>query len=283
MNKILNSNDFIKEFKDVNSELLGLIEENFKFITKENFIYKIEELIIKLKSYNKNFSITKNLLPEIMVTEGKAYMKAKLTIQGEDFKLIYNKHFKNDPKDIYCSFDFQKENFILNNEGLVYFHLMDRVKNAFDIELNDLDFKPLFLKIEVKEKNHLKILYPMLYKEFQSTDVFKENWKTGNIVDGLKITNNLNVESIKRLIAVNESIDEYNVNIIRLLIGDEEEEKSLNEIIEIDKLKNDFSNIEDLFKKDKIIGNLSNYKEIFRINKQENFLKNKISKWFSNK
>lgn len=281
MGKILNSNDLIKEFKEVNDELFNLLENDFKNITKENFNSKTDELVIKIKNYNKDFDIIKNLLPEIMVTEGKAYMKGKLTIQGDNFKLIYNKHFKNDPKDVYCSFDFQKENFILNNKGLIYFHLMDRVKNAFDIGLKDLDFKPLFLKIEVKEGIDLKILYPMLFKEYQSSDYFKESWQTGNIIDGLKITNNLNVESIKRLIAVNEDIAEYNVNIIKLLIGDESEEKALNEVIEIDKLKNDSSDLEDLFKTDKIIGNLANYKELFKINKKESFLKNKVSKWFS--
>lgn len=281
MGKILNSNDLIKEFKEVNDELFNLLENDFKNITKENFNSKTDELVIKLKNYNKDFDIIKNILPEIMVTEGKAYMKGKLTIQGDNFKLIYNKHFKKDPKDVYCSFDFQKENFILNNEGLIYFHLMDRVKNAFDIGLKDLDFKPLFLKIEVKEGIDLKILYTMLFKEYQSSDYFKESWQTGNIIDGLKITNNLNVESIKRLIAVNEDIAEYNVNIIKLLIGDESEEKALNEVIEIDKLKNDSSDLEDLFKTDKIIGNLANYKELFKINKKESFLKNKVSKWFS--
>lgn len=281
MEKVLNANDLVKEFKEINSELFKLLEEDFEGITKENFNSKTDELVIKIKNYNKDFDIIKNLLPEIMVTEGKAYMKGKLTIQGDNFKLIYNKHFKNDPKDVYCSFDFQKENFILHNDGLVYFHLMDRVRNAFDIELKDLDFKPLFLKIEVKEGSDLKVLYPMVCRDFESSDEFKKSWKSGNIIDGLKITNNLNVESIKRLIAVNEDIAEYNVNIIKLLIGDESEEKALNEVIEIDKLKNDSSDLEDLFKTDKIIGNLANYKELFKINKKESFLKNKVSKWFS--
>lgn len=252
----MNINELYERLKDKNKDLIDLLENELSTLDKNKiYDFQFEKRIKKIiKTYNNSLKITYET--DVNFSERKKVLTLIITISNKNTKIEISKNTNEEDKTKYSFLKTKEfEKFDITEKSLNFTHAVKDKRSLLDD-----------LVISIKVNKDSKFLLDSMRNEWE--DYF------GGSTFNEKQT--LIYSKIK------EITKNYDIDFLKLLFNDKEEISNLKEYIELEKLMDDSTVLEEFFIKTNVIGKLN--LNDFKINKNEGLIQTLIktkNKFFS--
>lgn len=238
----MNIDEVYEKLKDQNRELIELLENELSSLDKNKiFDLEFEKNIVKIiKNYNKSLNVKYER--DINYFDKEKEIDLVIGIRSKNTKMEVIKNINKEETKYSFSYKKEIDNFCISERTLNYTHTVKDKNSVLD---------ELIIVMHADKENRFLLNY------------ISNEWS--DYLSG----NNLNKEQGNIYLKIQKYAEkyDYDIDLIKIVLNNKDEIATLKEYIELEKLMDDSTVLEDFFVKTNMIGKLN--LNDFTINKNE--------------
>lgn len=245
----MNIDEIYEKLKDQNRDLIELLENELSSLDKNKiFDLEFEKNIVKIiKNYNRSLNVKYER--DVNYFDKKKETDLIIEICSKNIKMEVIKSINKEETKYYFSFKTELDNFCISERNLNYTHAVKDKNSVLD---------ELIIVMQADKENRFLLKY------------INNEW------DDYLSGNSLNKEQGKIYLQIQNYAEkyDYDIDLIKIALNNKDEIATLKEYIELEKLMDDSTVLEDFFIKTNMIGKLN--LNDFTINKNEGLIQTLI-------